>query len=156
MGVTEQSDTPKIDLNDQTLKKDEKVTPKAAPVIEIIIDDDEEDEDQSLVCKKCSKDFWYKSELHEHMKKDHNIADPLQHDKEEMMRKIRAEQEERQRKLALIRQEQQRRFRLSEKEKKLKREDDMKKLRAIHAEKVRKQMERSNMEDLVHWNGGDV
>merc|ERR1712043_92679 len=107
-------------------KKDE---PKADPVMEVIIDDDE-DEDESFVCavNQCMKDFWYKTQLYDHMKKDHFIQNPAEHEKEEKMKKIRAEQEERQKKLAAIRAEQQRKLILSKKEQEKQREEEMKKL----------------------------
>jgi hypothetical protein len=35
-----------------------------------------EEEDDGLTCRMCLQPFWYKSELHDHLKSTHSITDP--------------------------------------------------------------------------------
>merc|ERR1711962_1098431 len=115
------------------------------PGMEIILDD-EEDGEESPTCKMCMKDFWYKSQLHDHLKAEHSIADPVQHEKEQRMEKIKAEQEERQKKLAIIRAEQEMRMKRA-------REEQQKKLRLIQAERARLEIEKKMRGEQISPRG---
>lgn len=152
MGVNDEP--PKADTEMQKFAElpliEEKDEPKTDPGMKVVIDDDE-DEDESFVCKitgQCMKDFWYKTQLYDHMKKDHYIQNPAEHEKEEKMKKIRAEEEEKQKKLAAIRAEQQKQLKLSKKRQEKTREEEMKNLRAIHAERVRQAMEKRQQDKV--------
>ena len=37
--------------------------------------------DEDITCEICSQAFWYKSQLYEHLEKDHDIHDPLNYEK---------------------------------------------------------------------------
>ena len=54
-----------------------------------------EDEDDGLTCRLCLASYWYKTEMFEHYKSVHSIADPEKYDKEEKdkrMKRIKEEQ----------------------------------------------------------------
>ena len=48
--------------------------------------DDEDDDGPS--CQKCLQPFWYKSQLHDHLKSAHYITDPERYEKEEREKKL--------------------------------------------------------------------
>ena len=48
--------------------------------------DDEDDDGPS--CQKCLQPFWYKSQLHDHLKSAHFITDPERYEKEEIEKKL--------------------------------------------------------------------
>ena len=56
-----------------------------------------EDEDDGLTCRLCLASYWYKKEIHEHLKTVHSIADPEKYDKEEKEKKMKKIKEEQQR-----------------------------------------------------------
>jgi len=54
-----------------------------------------EEEDDGLTCRLCLASYWYKTEMFEHYKSVHSIADPVKYDKEEKdkrMKKIKENQ----------------------------------------------------------------
>ena len=54
-----------------------------------------EEEDDGLTCRLCLASYWYKTEMFEHYKTVHSIADPVKYDKEEKdkrMKKIKENQ----------------------------------------------------------------
>ena len=53
-----------------------------------------DDEDDGLSCRNCLKPFWYKSQLHDHLKYTHSIKDPEQYENEERAKKLRRLREE--------------------------------------------------------------
>lgn len=53
-----------------------------------------DDEDDGLTCRMCLQQFWYKSELHDHLKGSHSISDPDRYEREEREKKIRRIREE--------------------------------------------------------------
>jgi len=62
------------------------------------------DEDDGLTCRICLFPFWYQSELFEHLKYTHDIADPKRFEIEEKEKKIRYQREEQQ-KIAISKQQ---------------------------------------------------
>lgn len=50
-----------------------------------------------MTCRLCLASYWYKAEIHEHLKTVHSIADPEKYDKEEKEKKMRRMREEQQR-----------------------------------------------------------
>lgn len=63
-----------------------------------------EDEDDGLTCRMCLQPFWYKSQLHDHLKSTHSISDPERYEREEREKKLRRQREEQQR-IALAKQQ---------------------------------------------------
>ena len=57
----------------------------------------EEEDDEGLTCRLCLASYWYKRELHDHLKSVHSIADPEKYDREEQEKKKRRQREEEQR-----------------------------------------------------------
>merc|ERR1719346_117067 len=53
-----------------------------------------DDEDDGVTCRMCLQPFWYKSQLHEHLKTTHSITDPERYEKEEREKKLRRLREE--------------------------------------------------------------
>ena len=53
-----------------------------------------DDEDDGLTCRMCLQQFWYKTELLDHLKGSHSISDPDRYEREERERKIRRVREE--------------------------------------------------------------
>ena len=53
-----------------------------------------DDEDDGLTCRMCLQQFWYKSELLDHLKGTHSISDPDRYEREEREKKIRRVREE--------------------------------------------------------------
>ena len=62
----------------------------------------------------CLASYWYKKELHEHLKTVHSIQDPDKYEKEEMEKKMRKKREEHQRILMARKQKDERERRLRE------------------------------------------
>jgi hypothetical protein len=56
-----------------------------------------EEEDDGLTCRMCLQPFWYRSELHDHLKTTHSITEPDRYEKEERDKKLRRMREEQQR-----------------------------------------------------------
>lgn len=50
-----------------------------------------------MTCRLCLASYWYKAEIHEHLKTVHSISDPDKYDKEEKDKKMRRMREEQQR-----------------------------------------------------------
>lgn len=73
-----------------------------------------EDEDDGMTCRLCLASFWYKSEIHEHLKTTHSIADPDKYDREEKEKKLRRIREEQQRIQLAKKQREERERRLRE------------------------------------------
>jgi hypothetical protein len=53
-----------------------------------------DDEDDGVTCRMCLQPFWYKSQLHDHLKSTHSISDPERYEKEEREKKLRRLREE--------------------------------------------------------------
>ena len=53
-----------------------------------------DDEDDGVTCRMCLQPFWYKSQLHDHLKSTHSITDPERYEKEEREKKLRRLREE--------------------------------------------------------------
>lgn len=53
-----------------------------------------DDEDDGVTCRMCLQPFWYKSQLHDHLKTTHSISDPERYEKEEREKKLRRLREE--------------------------------------------------------------
>lgn len=53
-----------------------------------------DDEDDGVTCRMCLQPFWYKSQLHDHLKAVHSISDPERYEKEEREKKLRRLREE--------------------------------------------------------------
>ena len=56
-----------------------------------------DDDDDGLTCRLCLASYWYKKEMHEHLKTVHSIADPEKYDREEKEKRMRRHREEGQR-----------------------------------------------------------
>jgi len=132
--------------DDQT--NDEKDNFKTNSLVQKIFE-----EDESLVCKKCDMDFWYQSELHEHMKKEHFIADPVKWLKDRAKEEFQKELDEKKRKAALNWNEIQRKARLSEKEREERarkiRDEEFRKLQKLHAKKAMAKIANDHADDLI-------
>ena len=63
-----------------------------------------DDEDDGLTCRLCLQAFWYKTQLIDHLKDTHSIADPVKYEREEREKKLRRIREEQQRLAAAKRQ----------------------------------------------------
>lgn len=63
-----------------------------------------DDEDDGVTCRMCLHSFWYKSQLHEHLKSSHSISDPERYEREEREKKLRRIREEQQRHIMAKRQ----------------------------------------------------
>jgi hypothetical protein len=48
----------------------------------------QEDEDDGLTCRLCMASYWYKREMHEHLKTVHSITDPEKYDREEKVKPL--------------------------------------------------------------------
>ena len=44
-----------------------------------------DDEDDGVTCRMCLQPFWYKSQLHDHLKSTHSITDPERYEKIQQM-----------------------------------------------------------------------
>ena len=64
------------------------VVPKVEPLSE---------EDDGLTCRLCLASYWYKTEMFEHYKTVHSIADPEKYDKEEKDKRVKKQKETQQR-----------------------------------------------------------
>lgn len=53
-----------------------------------------EDDDDGLTCRLCMASYWYKKEMHEHLKTVHSITDPDKYDREEREKRQRKQREE--------------------------------------------------------------
>jgi len=164
MGLTN-TEPPTIDLVDSSDDQAEKQKPakpamtrikplqKESTESEIQMVGFGEEEDDSLICKKCQMDFWYRSELFDHMKTTHFIADPIDWLKTERMKVWQAKEDERKRKKALSWAEQEKKMKLTQEEKEAQerrqRDLEFKRLQKIHAEKLRRKMENDHREDLM-------
>lgn len=73
-----------------------------------------EDEDDGLTCRLCLASYWYKTEIHEHLKTVHNITDPEKYDREEKEKKLRRIKEEQQRSSLAKKQREERERKLRE------------------------------------------
>ena len=73
-----------------------------------------DDEDDGLTCRLCLASYWYKAEIHEHLKTVHSISDPEKYDSEEKEKKLRRMREEQQRILLAKKQREERERRLRE------------------------------------------
>lgn len=73
-----------------------------------------DDEDDGLTCRLCLASYWYKAEIHQHLKTVHSISDPEKYDKEEKEKKMRRMREEQQRILLAKKQREERERRLRE------------------------------------------
>jgi len=115
------------------------------------------EEDNSLVCKKCHMDFWYKSELHDHMKKEHFIADPVDWLKERRKEEFQRELDERKRKTALSWAEQEKKAKLTAEQKeereRKERDAEFKRLQKLHAKRMMEKMAKDHSEDLIRTYG---
>ena len=65
------------------------------PVVQRV--DLSEDEDDGLTCRLCLASYWYKTEMYEHYKTVHSIADPVKYDKEEKDKRLKKIKEHQQR-----------------------------------------------------------
>merc|ERR1719471_2055685 len=50
-----------------------------------------DDDDDGLTCRLCLASYWYKKEMHEHLKTVHSIADPEKYDREEKEKRVRGQ-----------------------------------------------------------------
>lgn len=62
-----------------------------------------DDEDDGLTCRMCLQQFWYKSELLDHLKGTHSIADPDRYERDEKDKRTRKMRDDQQRFLQLSR-----------------------------------------------------
>lgn len=86
----QQQKTPvKRNYNKNVNVKKEPVKNVKREVVDIL-----EDEDDGLTCRLCLASYWYKTEMFEHYKSVHSIADPAKYDKEEKEKKMRRIKEE--------------------------------------------------------------
>jgi len=114
-------------------------------------DDSVEEEDETLLCCQCMRDFWYKAQYLDHMKKDHGILDPKKHEAEQKAAKIKAAQEAEQKRIMAIKAEEHRQKRLIEREKQRKRDEEVKKLQKLHARKVMDELLTQQQRDFTKW-----